>query len=493
MSTARATWRPRPEPETPPRHPRRSASCSPATAPTESGCTPENGRRRRGGPRRLRLPSPSSCCAAASGRPSSYANSICRSPPTSTAWARTDRPPLVSVDLPATPSPGGPTFQVLLTLRSPLATATDPPTYTCSWPDLFNDPSIPSGAVFGIVTGLLPPAPADPCDCARPPHRAAPASTPPTRVTPAHLAGNGLAATQEARRISLNTALADLIPGPELSTPATPSTTATTSVARAIRTSVSPYRHPVGPARMGTRARHRRLVPARGAVHGSTSRVADASSPRSLPPTPPAHDRPRRTHRQLARPGSRRLRESTPRLTQRLTRWCSGLSIRSPHSTRRHRVARVGRCGRRCRRRPPPSHDGRGDRRARDLVQLLYRSHILTSRALLYRRAAAASREALAASAHTGSIYDDDQRSISMTTKRARRVITRDGSTLTRCGLPDGLRRCSPLQQRATSTETGYLGAGACSPRWPIRSWRAVRPAAGRPRGRRYFLCRLWR
>jgi choline dehydrogenase len=83
--------------------------------------------------------------------------------------------PLVSVDLPATPGPGGPTFQVLLTLRSPLAT-TDPPDLHLFLAGPFNDPSLPSGAVFGIVTGPLSPAPADPCDCARPtpphhPHR----------------------------------------------------------------------------------------------------------------------------------------------------------------------------------------------------------------------------------------------------------------------------------------------------------------------------------
>jgi len=39
--------------------------------------------------------------------------------------------PLVSVDLPATPGPGGPTFQVLLTLRSPLANATGPLATAC--------------------------------------------------------------------------------------------------------------------------------------------------------------------------------------------------------------------------------------------------------------------------------------------------------------------------------------------------------------------------
>ena len=65
--------------------------------------------------------------------------------------------PLVSVDLPATPGPGGPAFQVLLTMRSALATAAGPPDLHLFLAGPFNDPSIPSGAVFGIVTGLLSP------------------------------------------------------------------------------------------------------------------------------------------------------------------------------------------------------------------------------------------------------------------------------------------------------------------------------------------------
>jgi hypothetical protein len=91
--------------------------------------------------------------------------------------------PLVSVDLPATPGPGGPTFQVLLTLRSPLATATGPPDLHL-FPDRSTTRRSPAAPCSGLSPGCSPPAPGDPCGCARPtpPHR--PASTPPTCDTP---------------------------------------------------------------------------------------------------------------------------------------------------------------------------------------------------------------------------------------------------------------------------------------------------------------------
>ena len=65
--------------------------------------------------------------------------------------------PLVAVDLPATPGRRGPAFSVLLTMRSSLTPAADPPDLHVFLAGPFDDPSVPSGAVAGIVTGLLSP------------------------------------------------------------------------------------------------------------------------------------------------------------------------------------------------------------------------------------------------------------------------------------------------------------------------------------------------
>ena len=65
--------------------------------------------------------------------------------------------PLVAVDLPATPGRRGPAFSVLLTMRSSLTPPTDPPDLHLFLAGPFDDPSAPSGALTGIVTGLLSP------------------------------------------------------------------------------------------------------------------------------------------------------------------------------------------------------------------------------------------------------------------------------------------------------------------------------------------------
>ena len=82
--------------------------------------------------------------------------------------------PLVAVDLPATPGRRGPAFSVLLTMRSSLTPAADPPDLHVFLAGPFDDPSVPSSAVAGIVTGLLPRGRGDRCGCARGPGRTAP-------------------------------------------------------------------------------------------------------------------------------------------------------------------------------------------------------------------------------------------------------------------------------------------------------------------------------
>ena len=186
--------------------------------------------------------------------------------------------PLVSVDLPATPGPGGPTFQVLLTLRSPLATATGPPDLHLFLAGPFNDPTIPNGAVFGIVTGLLSPRSRGSLRL-----RSADPTAPP-RIDPAYLRhpddlARMVAATREARRISRTAPLADLIPGPR-STPATPSMTVTTSA--------WPGRYAVGSAPTTTPSAPAPWDPTPTPAPSSPNEEPFTASTSSGSPTPPS-------------------------------------------------------------------------------------------------------------------------------------------------------------------------------------------------------------
>ena len=65
--------------------------------------------------------------------------------------------PLVAVDLPAVPGRRGAALPLMLTMRSTLATPSGPPDLHLFVAGPFDVPSVPSGAVFGIVTGLLSP------------------------------------------------------------------------------------------------------------------------------------------------------------------------------------------------------------------------------------------------------------------------------------------------------------------------------------------------
>ena len=65
--------------------------------------------------------------------------------------------PLVSVDLPTAGGDVGAKFQVMLIMRSPLADLNSPPDLHLFAAGPFDSPEIPSGGVFGIVTGLLAP------------------------------------------------------------------------------------------------------------------------------------------------------------------------------------------------------------------------------------------------------------------------------------------------------------------------------------------------
>ena len=191
--------------------------------------------------------------------------------------------PLVAVDLPATPGRRGPALPVLLTLRSATADPAGPPDLHLFLAGPFDTPSVPSGAVFGIVTGLMSPRSrgsvrlrsADPAD--------------PPVIDPAYLrhpddVTRMVEATLAARRISRTGPLADLVAGPEIAPGAAVGDDDATGLAESICRRVGPYHHPVGTCAMGADPGAGAVVDARGAVHGITGvLVADASIMPTIP------------------------------------------------------------------------------------------------------------------------------------------------------------------------------------------------------------------
>ena len=189
--------------------------------------------------------------------------------------------PLVAVDLPATPGRRGPAFSVLLTMRSSLTPAADPPDLHVFLAGPFDDPSVPSGAVAGIVTGLLSPRSRGSLRL-----RSADPAEPPL-IDPAYLRHPDdmtrmVEATREARRIGRTTPLVELVPGPEIAPGEAVSDDA--GLARSIRGRVAPYHHPVGTCAMGPDPGGPAVVDARGSVHGVDRLwVADASVMPTIP------------------------------------------------------------------------------------------------------------------------------------------------------------------------------------------------------------------
>jgi choline dehydrogenase len=195
---------------------------------------------------------------------------------------------LVAVDLPAAPGRRGPAFQVILTLRSTLAGAADPP--DLDPPDLhlfmagpFDDAAAPGGAVVGIVAGLLSPRSRGTVQL----RSTDPGDAP--RIDPAYLRHpDDLAimidAVRAARRISRTPPLVDLVCGPELNPGDNIGDDDTAGLGRSIRARVGPYHHPVGTCAMGPDPATGAVVDARGAVHGIQSLlVADASVMPTIP------------------------------------------------------------------------------------------------------------------------------------------------------------------------------------------------------------------
>lgn len=191
--------------------------------------------------------------------------------------------PLVAVDLPTSGGFDGPRFQVMLVMRSVLATDTEPPDLHVFLAGPFDDPTSPSGGVFGLVTGLLSVRSRgsvrlrsrDPAD--------------PPRIDVAHLRDDEdlqrmVEATLEARRLSRTPPLSDLVLGPEISPGVGVRDEDRAGLARSIRSRVGSYHHPVGTCAMGPDPAGGAVVGPRGAVHGVDGMwVADASVMPAIP------------------------------------------------------------------------------------------------------------------------------------------------------------------------------------------------------------------
>jgi choline dehydrogenase len=191
--------------------------------------------------------------------------------------------PLVAVDLPAAPGRRGPALPVMLTMRSTLAPPSGPPDLHLFVAGPFDVPSVPSGAVFGIVTGLLSPRSrgtvrlrsADPAD--------------PPVIDPAYLrhpddVTRMVEATLAARQISRSSPLAELVAGPEIAPGPAIGDDDVAGLAESICSRVGPYHHPVGTCAMGPDPASGAVVDARGAVHGIEQVfVADASVMPTIP------------------------------------------------------------------------------------------------------------------------------------------------------------------------------------------------------------------
>ncbi|MDE3086570.1 MAG: GMC family oxidoreductase N-terminal domain-containing protein [Acidobacteriota bacterium] len=193
--------------------------------------------------------------------------------------------PLVSIDLPTRPSPGPSRFQAHVTFH---AAKTDPAgpadllLFTAG-PFEVGPEQCASGAVFGIVAGLMAPRsrgwvrltsgkPEDP-----------------PRIHLAHLTDPDdlermLDAVTEARRLAKSEPVASVVEGEELSPgPSCPSDDRA-ALAEWVRGSVSTYHHPVGTCAMGPDPGEGAVTDASGSVHGvGRLTVADASIMPTIP------------------------------------------------------------------------------------------------------------------------------------------------------------------------------------------------------------------
>lgn len=193
--------------------------------------------------------------------------------------------PLVSIDLPTRPSPGPSRFQTHVTFH---ASGTD----TAGPADLLLFTAGPfevgtdqcaSGAVFGIVAGLMAPRSRG---WVRP---ASDKPDDPPRIHLAHLTDphdleRMLDAVVEARRLAGSEAVAAIVDGEELAPGPGCASDDRAALATWVRSAVSTYHHPVGTCAMGPDPDQGAVTDASGSVHGLDGlTIADASIMPTIP------------------------------------------------------------------------------------------------------------------------------------------------------------------------------------------------------------------
>jgi choline dehydrogenase len=186
---------------------------------------------------------------------------------------------LVAIDLPTRPAPGPHRFQAHATFRSSRVAPGDPADLTIfvAGPFDVGPDQVASGAVFGLVAGVLAPTSRGWVRLASADPSVAP------RIYPAHLADDHdlermIDAVLEARRLARTEPLATEITGPELSPGPSVPTEDRGALATWLRSAVSTFHHPVGTCAMGPDPTRGAVTDWRGSVHGVEQlTVADAS------------------------------------------------------------------------------------------------------------------------------------------------------------------------------------------------------------------------
>ena len=193
--------------------------------------------------------------------------------------------PLVSIDLPTRPSPGPSRFQAHVTFHAPTTDTARPADLLLftAGPFEVGPEQCASGAVFGIVAGLMAPRSHGWVRLA--------SSTPddPPRIHLAHLADPDdlermLDAVSEARRLARSDPLAAVIEGEEISPGPSCPVDDRPALAAWVRSAVSTYHHPVGTCAMGPDPDQGAVTDASGSVHGIRGlTIADASIMPTIP------------------------------------------------------------------------------------------------------------------------------------------------------------------------------------------------------------------
>lgn len=193
--------------------------------------------------------------------------------------------PLVAIDLPTRPSQNPHRFQVHLTFRSSRAGRAEPADlmlFVAGPFDVGTD-QVASGAVFGLVAGLMTPRSRGWVRLMSNDPTVAP------RIHPAHLADDDdlermVDAVLEARRLARSEPLAAEIAGPELSPGPSISSEDRHAVGAWLRSAVLSFHHPIGTCAMGPDPTRGAVTDWRGSVHGVEGlTVADASIMPTIP------------------------------------------------------------------------------------------------------------------------------------------------------------------------------------------------------------------